>query len=62
MSTFRYLQRDKRHPYRKLGNTSYGGPGYLFCERHRSRYPDSQSCPVCLPGQKPIPRRRRYRG
>jgi hypothetical protein len=58
MTFSRYLQRDKRFPDRKLGNTTYGGPGFLFCERHRERYRDTAACPVCVPNQTPPPRRR----
>lgn len=61
MHSFRSLERDKRNPNRKLGNTTYGGPGFLFCERHRERYPVTRSCSVCMPGQKPAPRARRRR-
>lgn len=50
MKSFRSIQRGRRNG--TAGNTSFGGAGYSFCERHRKRYPNRQFCPVCMPDQK----------
>ena len=59
MTSFRKLMRDSIEERRALTRRyTPAGRGFMFCERHRERYPDTQACPVCLPGQKALPRRR----
>ncbi|MGF6492776.1 hypothetical protein ABIE56_000933 [Luteibacter sp. 621] len=58
MNSFRSSQRAWRNG--TAGNTSSGGTGYLFCERHRERYRNDRRCPVCDPTVRPVrPMRRR---
>ncbi|UPG89257.1 hypothetical protein L2Y96_17925 [Luteibacter aegosomaticola] len=59
MNSFRSFERAKRNG--TAGNSSYGGPGHVFCERHRQRYRLGQMCTECLPGYRPSPKPRRRR-
>lgn len=50
MDSFRRIARDMRiERQARSRSSSPAGCGFLFCEKHRLRYPISKGCTTCVP-------------